>query len=171
MSISEPESKNNRKYVSGLYEMKNPGKYLGNKKPYYKSSYEWRMMYWCDLNKNVLKWSYEPFPIEYVFQVPPNAPEWMKNLVDFRTHKYYVDFYAKIVDVNGKSQDFMLEIKPHNQTVMPKEPKRKTKKSLKKFFTEMQEFIKNTNKWAAADLKFGKQGIKFQVLTEQDLFS
>lgn len=169
--MSSSESQNNRKYVSGTYELKNPGKYLGKKKPIYKSSYEWRMMYWCDMNKNVLQWSYEPFPIEYTFQVPSSSPEWMKTLVDFKKHRYYIDFYAKIVDNDGNVKDFMLEIKPFNQTIMPKEPKKKTQKSLKKFFADMQEFIKNSNKWAAADTALSKRGVKFLVLTERDLFS
>jgi hypothetical protein len=169
--MSEPESQNNRKYISGAYTPKNPEKYKGKGLPYYKSSYEWRVMYWCDLNTNVIEWSYEPFPIEYTFQVPSDSPQWMKNLVDYRTHKYYVDFYAKVLDNNGKAQNFMLEIKPANQTVAPKEPKRKTKKSLEKFMTEMKEYIKNCNKWNAADTFFNKRGYKFQVLTEQDLFT
>ncbi len=169
--MSTSENRNNRKYLSGPYELKNPEKYVGQKTPIYKSSYEWRMMYWCDMNKNVLKWSYEPFPIEYIFQVPSSSPEWMKNLVDFKKHRYYIDFYAKIKDNNGVIQDFMLEIKPFNQTQMPKEPKKKSQKTLKKFFGSMQEFIKNSNKWAAAETALTKRGIKFLVLTEQDLFS
>ena len=171
MSTSEPESQNNRKYISGTYELKNPNKFLGKSKPIYKSSYEWRMMYWCDLNKKVLEWSYEPLPIEYTFSVPFDAPEWMKSLVDFKVHRYYVDFYAKIVDNNGHIQKYMLEIKPFNQTMVPTEPKRKTKKAQKKFLEEMKEFIKNSNKWNAADKFFQKRGLKFQVLTENDLFS
>lgn len=171
MSLAQSESRNNRKYVSGPYTPKNPEKYIGTKIPVYKSSYEWRMMYWCDLNTNVLKWSYEPFPIEYTFQVPDTAPDWMKSLVDYKVHRYYVDFYARIVDNDGRVKDYMLEIKPYNQTVIPKEPKRKTKKTLKQFYISMCEFIKNSNKWAAAREKFNKQGIDFQVLTERNLFS
>lgn len=163
--------KNNRTYLTGVYELKNPGKFIGKNKPYYKSSYEWRMMYWCDMNANVLEWAYEPLPIQYVFQVPYDSPQWMKNLVDFKTHRYYVDFYAKIVDKDGIVQKYMLEIKPANQTIVPQEPKKKTKKSLRKFFNAMQEYIKNCNKWSAADEIFKKKGYKFQVLTEQDLFS
>ena len=171
MSLSNPESQNNRKYVSGLYELKHPEKYLGTKQPIYKSSYEWRMMYWCDLNINVIKWSYEPVPIEYTFSVPENAPDWMKNLVDFKVHRYYVDFYAKVKDSYGNIQEYMLEIKPYNQTQVPKEPKKKTQKSLKKFFSDMQEFIKNSKKWEAAKNTLTKRNIKFQVLTERDLFT
>lgn len=161
---------NNRTYLTGYYELKNPHKYLGTSKPYYKSSYECRMMYWCDVNSNVIEWNYEPFPIEYSFDVPIESPDWMKNLVDFQTHRYYIDFYAKILETNGNIQKYMIEIKPSNQTEMPKEPKRKTKKSLKKFFSAMQEYIKNSNKWAAAEEFCQKKGFKFLVLTEQNLF-
>jgi hypothetical protein len=65
----------------------------------------------------------------------------------------------------------MLEIKPFNQTMVPQEPKRKTKKAMKKFLDEVKEFIKNSNKWNAADKFFQRKGMKFQVLTENDLFS
>lgn len=164
-------SGNNRTYITGYYELKNPGKFLGTDKPYYKSSYECRMMYWCDMNKNVIEWNYEPFPIDYIFEVPWNAPEWKKNLVDFKTHRYYMDFYAKILLSDGTVQRYMLEIKPANQTIEPKEPKRKTKKAMNNFFLNTQEYIKNSNKWKAAEEFCLKKGYKFQVLTEQNLYT
>ncbi len=161
---------NNRTYQTGYYEMKNPKKYVGKSKPYFKSSYEQRMMFWLDVNNNVLEWSYEPQYIEYLNQVPTNSPDWMRGLVDFKVHKYFVDFYAKLLDNNGKEVKYLLEIKPHIQTQIPTEPKRKTKKSIKKFYSDMQEYIKNSNKWEAAEKYAHQKGLNFTVLTERHLF-
>lgn len=164
-------AKNNREYKKGYYELKHPEKYKGKSAPYYKSSYEWRMMYWCDLNNRVKEWSYEPFPIPYVFTVPRDAPMWMQNLVDHQQHNYYIDFVAKIVENDGKVYTYLLEIKPFGQTIMPAEPKKKTKKSLEKFFGNMKEYIKNKTKWEAARTYSNKHEFKFVVLTERDIFN
>lgn len=161
---------NNRTYKTGTYEMKHPEKYVGKSKPYFKSSYEERMMYWLDMNNKVIEWSYEPQYIEYLNQVPTNAPDWMRALVDFKVHKYFVDFYAKLVNNEGQQVRYILEIKPHVQTIMPTEPKRKTKKSIKKFYNDMKEYIKNSNKWDAAENYANQKGLNFTVLTEKQLF-
>lgn len=162
---------NNRKYNTGYYELKNPNKYLGTDKPYYKSGFEYRMMYWCDLNINVIEWNYEPFPIDYIFQVPATAPKWMKELVDFKKHRYYMDFYAKIREDNGNVQRYMLEIKPDVQTSQPVEPKKKTKKAVANFMLNMKEYIKNCNKWTAAEQFCNQKGYIFKVLTENNLYT
>ena len=162
---------NNRKYVKGYYTPKYPEKYKGTSAPYYKSTYEWRTMFWLDMNKRVVEWSYEPFSIPYNFTVPQNPPLWMQNLVDHNTHEYYIDFVAKILENDGKIYTHLLEIKPYGQTIMPSEPKKKTKKSLEKFFTNMKEFIKNKNKWKAAEEYSDKRGFKFSVLTERQIFT
>lgn len=161
---------NNRTYQKGYYELKYPHKYKGMSKPYFKSSYEQRMMYWLDVNNKVLEWSYEPSYIEYLNHVPTNSPDWMRDLVDFKVHKYYVDFYAKLVDNDNNVVTYILEIKPFIQTQIPKEPKKKTKKSIQKFYNEMKEYIKNANKWEAAEKYAHQKGYKFAVLTENELF-
>ena len=140
--------------------MKYPQKYKGKVNPYYKSSYEQRMMYWLDMNNKVLEWAYEPQYIDYISQVPPSSPDWMKALVDYKTHKYYVDFYAKLIDNDGNVVTYILEIKPHCQTIIPKEPKNKSKKRIQRFYNEMKEYIKNANKWEAAEKYASQKGIK-----------
>ncbi len=162
---------NNRKYEKGYYKPKYPEKYKGVSEPYYKSSYEWRVMYWLDTNKNVVEWNYEPFSIPYNFTVPPEAPLWMQNLVDHKSHEYYIDFVAKIVNKNGITETHVLEIKPYGQTIMPAEPKKKSKKSLEKFFNNMKEYIKNSCKWKAAEEYSKKRGFTFGVLTEKEIFN
>ena len=158
-----------RVFQNGEYNLKYPQKYVGKSKPHYKSSYEYRMMYWLDENAKVIEWSYEPQYIEYVSHTKPNSPDWTKALVDNKIHKYFVDFYAKI-NTNHGVVNYILEIKPFIQTIPPNEPKRKTKKAMKRYLEEMKEYIKNGNKWEAASDYANKKGLKFTVLTERDLF-
>ena len=159
-----------REYKKGEYPLKNPKKYIGKCKPYYKSSYEQRMMYWLDENTKVLEWSYEPHYIEYLSHTPSNYPEWANALTDNSIHKYFVDFYAKLLDSSGNVVTYILEIKPYIQTIKPIEPKNKNKKNVKRFVEETKEYIKNMNKWEAAENYASQKGIKFTVLTERDLF-
>jgi len=162
---------NNRVYKTGEYVLVHPEKYKGTKKLVYKSSFEHRVFYWCDLNKNILEWDYEPFPINYLFMLPDNAPEHERNLTDKKEHKYWPDVVAKVKQSNGNVETFILEIKPYSQTVKPTEPKKKTKKSINKFLTALQEYLKNMKKWEYADIYAKKNGMIFQVLTERQIFS
>ena len=158
-------------YTKGFYDPKIPAKYKGKSRPYYKSSYEWRMMYWCDMNAKIKSWSYEPIAIPYTFSVPQNSPIWMQNLVDYKQHQYHIDFVIDIEENDGKVYTYLIEVKPYGQTIMPSEPKKKTKKSLEKFLGYMKEYIKNQNKWAAAKEYCQQRNYKFTVLTERDIFN
>ena len=161
---------NNRVYKTGEYQLKNPEKYKGSKTPLYKSSFEERVFYWCDENTNVLEWTYEPFPVEYIFETSKNAPDHEKALCDGKSHRYYPDLVAKIKTNDGPKM-YLLEIKPYSQTVKPTEPKKKTKKALKTFLTALQEFLKNAKKWEAARIYARQRDMEFVVLTERDIFT
>jgi len=164
-------TQNNRVYKTGLYELKNPQKYTGQKPPVYKSSFEGRVFYWCDMNSKVLEWAYEDNTIPYTFSVPDSAPEHEKSLVDFNVHKYTPDVTAKIKTTDGKIVTYLIEIKPYSQTIKPIEPKRKTKKALNKFMKALQEYLKNACKWEAAKIWVGNHGMEFTVITERDIFT
>ena len=43
-------------YEQGTYNPTNKNKYKGKGKPFYRSSYERRVFYWCDHNVNVVAW-------------------------------------------------------------------------------------------------------------------
>ena len=100
MRIREP-----RAYEQGTFNLTNPAKYFGAKTPKYKSSFELRFMEWCDKNKNVIKWAYEPYHIDYIFCKPPNFPDWVEQLVDGKQHKYFIDFHVELID-NKQLIDF-----------------------------------------------------------------
>ena len=52
-------------YYQGTYKPMNPEKYIGNKDPYYRSSWEKKAMVYFDSNSNVLAWGSETIAIPY----------------------------------------------------------------------------------------------------------
>ena len=78
----------------GLFKPKNPSKYKGNvNEIVYRSSWEKKMMIYCDTTASVIEWGSEELVIPYV------SP-W-----DGRYHRYFPDFLLKlkIEVVNYKS--------------------------------------------------------------------
>lgn len=139
--------------------------------PKYKSSFEARMMWWLDTNNKVTKWAYEPFFIDYYMVLPKGMPDYLAQILDGKKHKYYIDFYVELVDVNGTKTCYIIEIKPKKMLYRPQEPKKKTKKSTNRYIQDMKEYIKNCNKWEAATEYCAKKGFTFKVLTEENLFN
>lgn len=165
MRIYEP-----RAYEQGTYNLTNPAKYFGSKTPKYKSSFELRFMEWCDKNKNVIKWAYEPYYIDYIFCKPPNFPDWVEQLVDGKQHKYFIDFHVELIDNNGNKKIYLIEIKPKSQMREPKEPKKKTRASVKRFVNAMKEYAKNVCKWETTKIHCKRKGFEFFILNEDNLF-
>jgi hypothetical protein len=110
-------------------------------------------MKWCDNNNSVVEWGSEIAVIPYM------------SPVDRRVHRYFVDFYLKIVDKSGGITKYLIEIKPDRFTKPPPIPERKTKK----FIQEVMQYGVNQAKWKAADEFCLDRGMKFLVLTENDL--
>lgn len=109
----------------------------------YKSLLERRAFVYADLNPKVRYFSIEPFAIEYV------------KPTDNKVHRYYIDLFIEFK--NGKR--FIIEIKPYNQTVLPK----------KKNAYELETYMINQAKWESAK-EFAKQkNLKFIILTEREL--
>ena len=53
------------KYAQGIYEVRNPQKYVGNGKPKYRSGWEMTFFMFCDNNPAVLQWASEAIQIPY----------------------------------------------------------------------------------------------------------
>lgn len=110
-------------------------------------------MTWCDRNASVLEWGSETVVIPY------------KSPVDNKLHRYFVDFYVKIKNKENKITKYLVEIKPEKFTKPPEIPKRQTKK----FIQEVFQYGTNQAKWKAANEFCQERGMKFLVLTENDL--
>jgi hypothetical protein len=145
-------------YSQGQYNVINKEKYMGLSLPVYRSSWEKRLMYFLDTNNKVKKWGSENVKIPYTFSL------------DKRSHNYYTDFYAEIEDNNGNIQKYILEIKPSSSLVPPVKPKNQTGKAMKNYLYQLTEYMKNKSKWSAAKLFCENHNMKFQVITEKQIF-
>ena len=137
------------KFAQGKYVLKNPDKYIGNKTPTYRSSWEWAVMNMCDNNPAIDKWASEAVKIPY------RCPLTGKQTI------YIPDFFVNFVDKEGRKHAEVWEVKPANQQLLEKVGKNPYNQA---------QFIKNQAKWAAANIWCKNQGIKFRILNENDIF-
>lgn len=136
------------KYHQGIYKLRNPEKYKGDKNNVvFRSGWEKAAFIWCDKNKSITEWSSEEVVIAYVYEI------------DNRFHRYYVDLKFTL---NGET--YLIEIKPKRETEPPKNPNKS-----KRYINESLTYVKNMNKWEAATKYAKKRGWKFQVWTEETL--
>lgn len=136
----------------GLYHPTNREKYLGDHVPIYRSSWEHRVMYFLDNNPGIIKWGSEMVQIPYI------------SPIDGKMHRYFVDFYAETVGVNGPKR-FLIEVKPKKQLEPPKTKNR----SRKTVLTEMTQFVVNKAKFEAAEKYAQKYGYGWYIFTEDDI--
>ena len=146
--------KKNRKYRQGIYKCKFPEKYKGNVNNIcYRSGLELKAFRFFDYNANVIEWASEETIIPYA------------NPLTGRTSRYFVDVYAKMRDRNGEIKKYLIEIKPHSQTLPPVQKNRKTKTLI----YQQAEYIKNQAKWQAAQQFSKARNMNFVLLTEKHL--
>ena len=133
---------------SGRYQVKNPKKYKGDyTKVVYRSLWERNVFRWCDDNPKVKNWSSEEIIVPYYYDV------------DKKYHRYFVDLKIVLED-----KTLLVEIKPEKETAPPT-GQRKTKQ----YVSEGLTYIKNMNKWEAANSFAKDRGWEFQVWTEKTL--
>jgi hypothetical protein len=137
------------RFARGKFIPKHPAKYVGNKTPTYRSSWEWSFMNFCDTHPSIHKWASEAISIPY------RDPLTNRNTI------YVPDFFIQYVDKAGKVLVELIEVKPQNQTTL---------ESVGKSKYNQAQFVKNQAKWQAASVWCKRQGIKFRILTEGDLF-
>lgn len=136
------------KYAQGKYTVKNREKYVGRKEPTYRSSWEFSFMTFCDNNPNVIQWASEPFMIPY------RNPFTGKNTI------YVPDFMMVYVDRTGQKHSEVVEIKPTKETAL--ENARSTR--------DRAAVALNMAKWTAAQAFCKNYGMRFRIVTEQDLY-
>lgn len=109
----------------------------------FRSSYERKFAMWLDSTPDVEYWASEAIWLPY------NNPA--KNKVC----QYYPDFFAKI-----KNELYLIEIKPSAQLNEPS----------KKKWKQYKNWVVNKAKFQAAEKFCNKNGLKFKIITEKDLF-
>lgn len=137
------------KFHQGTFQPKNPDKFVGNKLPRYRSDWERVFMNFCDNNPSIQQWSSESVIIPY------------RDPLTGKSTIYVPDFLIVYLDKNLKKHIELIEIKPVNQTVQERVGK--------SAFNQAQ-YIKNMAKWTAAQAYCQQHGIKFRVITENEIF-
>lgn len=138
------------------YTPQNPEKYGGDPTSIImRSSWETKFAIWCDRNPSIVKWTSEETVVPY--RCPTDEYK--------KIHRYFVDFYIQIKQKDGTIRGYLIEVKPHKQTLPPKYPGKKTKR----FITESLTYAKNQAKWKAATEYAKDRNMEFKILTENEL--
>ena len=137
------------KYAQGKYTLKNPEKYMANRQPTYRSSWEFAFMNFCDNHPAVAKWASEAIKIPY------------RNPLTGKQTIYVPDFFIAYADRGGKQKVELIEVKPANQTHREKLGRSKHNQAA---------WIVNQAKWEAAYAYCKQNNIQFRIVTEDDIF-
>ena len=137
------------KFAQGKFNVKNPDKYVGNKMPTYRSSWEFAFMRFCDEHTSVAQWASEAIKIPY------RHPFTGKHTV------YVPDFFIVYQDKRGRRRAELIEVKPKSQTTMENARSIRDKAAV----------AVNYAKWEAATQWARKRGMKFRVLNENDIYA
>lgn len=137
------------RFAQGKYNLQNPDKYVGNRTPTYRSSWEFAFMRFCDTHPNVNKWASESIKIPY------------RNPFTGKYTIYVPDFFISYVDANGKSHAEVIEVKPLNHTI---------KEKLGRSKSNQAHYVLNQAKWEAARAWCKQQNITFRIVSEEDIF-
>jgi hypothetical protein len=136
------------KFANGFYQILNPDKYVGKKVPHFRSSWEHTFMRFCDTNPAVLQWASEAVHIPY------RNPFTNKNTI------YVPDFMIMYVNKNGEKFGELIEIKPNKQTNLQEARSAR----------DQAAAVLNMYKWQAAQAWCNQNGLRFRVVTENDIF-
>ena len=101
------------RFAQGKFAVKNAEKFVGNKTPTYRSSWEFAFMKFCDENPNVTQWASEAIRIPY------------RNPLSGKYTIYVPDFFIQYVDKNNKIIVELIEVKPASQSILERVGKNK----------------------------------------------
>ena len=136
------------KFAQGLYTVKNPAKYVGKGVPRYRSGWELSFMIFLDNNDNVMQWASESIQIPYRNPVTGKQSIYVPDfLITYRTRQNTL--IAEVIEIKPKKQS-IIESKMNNRDRMV--------------------VAINYAKWDSATKWCNRNGLKFRVITEQDLF-
>ena len=147
------------KIRQGYFKPAFPEKYVGDPTQIiFRSSWEFKILKWCDHSPTVTKYSSEPVGIPYY------------SPLDKRGHTYYIDFYVVTKDNDGREQSWLIEVKPDKYTKPPTAPARMTDKQTASYVYAAKQYIVNQAKFEAAKEFASVRGLKFGIITENFLF-
>lgn len=136
------------KFAQGTYQVKNVEKYVGKGTPRFRSGWEHAFMRFCDNNDNILQWASESITIPY------------RNPITGKQSIYVPDFLITYRTRQNTMVAEIIEIKPKNQSIVES----------KMNANQRAVVAQNYAKWDAATKWAKRNGLKFRVVTEDDLF-
>jgi hypothetical protein len=136
------------RWAQGIFEVRNPQKYVGKSKPRYRSGWEFAFMQFCDNNDSIINWASESIHIPYL------NPLTGKNTI------YVPDFFITYRTKNNRVCAEVIEIKPKKQSVIESKQSQRDRAAV----------VINHAKWDAAQKWCKNQGLIFRVITEDQMF-
>ena len=136
------------KFQQGIYQPKNPSKYMGKGYPKYRSGWELAVFRMCDNHPNVLGWGSETHRIPY------------KHPLTGKATTYVPDLLMVYQDAKGQKHAEMVEIKPSKQIM-----------GEARSAQDKMHAVVNHAKWEAARAWCKQQGLGFRVITENEIFN
>jgi hypothetical protein len=136
------------RWAQGIYEVLNPEKYVGRRRPRYRSGWEHSFMRFCDNNDHVLQWASESVSIPY------------RHPLTGKVTNYVPDFIIVYRNRDNTVRAELIEIKPKKQSVIESKMSNRDRAVV----------AVNYAKWAAAEKWARRNGMTFRVITESDMF-
>ena len=136
------------KFAQGPYTVKNTAKYVGNGVPRYRSGWELAFMRFLDNNDNVMQWASESIQIPY------------RNPITGKQSIYVPDFLITYKTRQNTLIAELIEIKPKKQSVIESKMSNR----------DRMVVAINYAKWDQATKWCKRNGLKFRVITEEDMF-
>ena len=136
-------------FTQGFYTLLNPGKYIGSGTPKYRSGWELTVMRFCDNHPSVIGWGSECLRIPY------------RNPFNGRNTFYVPDFLITYQDKDGNKISEVVEVKPRAQAVLGEARSQQEKAAV----------VLNMAKWEACRAWCQKHGLRFRILTEEDIYN
>jgi hypothetical protein len=136
------------KFAQGPYTVKNAAKYVGKGVPRYRSGWELSFMQFLDNNDHVMQWASESIQIPYRNPITGKQSIYVPDfLITYRTRQNTL--IAEVVEIKPKKQS-VIESKMSNRDRMV--------------------VAINYAKWDSATKWCARNGLKFRVITEDDMF-
>lgn len=136
-------------YTQGYFTPLHPEKYIGSNSPKYRSSWELTVMRFCDTHPAIVGWASESLRIPY------------RNPFTGKESTYYPDFLISYQDKSGNKISEIIEVKPRNQALL----------ELARSQQEKAAVVLNMAKWEACRAWCQRHGLKFRILTEEDIYN
>lgn len=90
-----------------------------------------------------------------------------RNPVSGNTNRYFPDFWFEKTTKDNKKMSFLVEVKPHAETLPPKPAK--DGRGAKRYQRAMATYAINQAKWDAARKKCDDRNWTFKVITERHI--